>query len=106
MRIGRVASVAVGGRALVVRLRCPRALRSGCAGRLALSLAGRGLGGARYARIRRGRSRVVSVALSAGEARALRAGGRVRAVARERDRIGRDKLTIRALPLIHRKRLG
>jgi hypothetical protein len=80
-----------GGRALRVRLECPRKLRRGCRGKLTLrDAAGRSLGSRRYRRIRRGRNRRVVVALNARGRRARR----ITAVASERDANGKPKTTI------------
>jgi hypothetical protein len=92
--ISRRAARARGGRALRVRLSCPRKLRRGCRGKLSLrDAAGRSLGSRRYSRIRRGRSRRVLVPLNARGRRARR----ITAVASERDRNGKPKTTITQL---------
>jgi 6-phosphogluconolactonase len=92
------------------RLSCPRALRRGCTGRLSLRravgvrrgrLRTRRIGSARYSRIGRGRSRLITVRIAPRQLRALRRLRRTRglAIAVERDRRGDPKTTIRLVRL-------
>jgi hypothetical protein len=83
--VGRRVRIARDG-SLGVRVACPRTARVRCRGRLSLAdprRPGRALAAAAYD-IRRGRSALIELELSAGEATRLRARGAVAALTRER----------------------
>ena len=75
-----------------VKLRCPRATRRGCAGKLSIARSKASFGPAKKYRIKRGKGRAVTVALTGGSAMQVR----VRSI--ERGRLG-PRTTFRTLRL-------
>jgi hypothetical protein len=70
------AGAAVRGRSAAIRIKCPRAVRRSCAGKLTVALGRRSGGPATRYRVPLGRSRVINAVLSAAEAARVRQTGK------------------------------